>query len=157
MDTVFFYRLVEAVRQSLEAAGHPGLRFSFVDDPCGWFDLNRLFEYVEGVDHPRVPFLWEGMALPEFDSLRVTREYSDVRVYRTARNGIAVVRGDVAFAVLDAVGSDAYEKTFMIVGERRAGDLQSFMQEYDAYARRKSRNDRWITVIGGKPIPRPCG
>lgn len=157
METIFFYRLIEAVRQSLEAAGHTGFVLSLGERPYEWFDLDWLFDYAAKLDHAKPPFFWEGKPLAEFDSLRVGRTSDAVWVYRQSRNGIAVIRGELVFAVVDTIGSDAFENTFMVVGERRPGALKAFMEEYGDHARGRSRDSSWITVVGGKPIPRPEG
>lgn len=157
MDPVLYYRVVEAVERSLAAAGVAGFPLSVAQHPRSWFNTAWLFDFLQDVEHRRVPFLWEGRPLPDFASLSLSRESGSPVIQPADRNGIAVVRGEAVVAVLETVFGDATEVVALVTGVRDPGILSRLVAEYDAYARLRSRRQRTIVVVGGAWFPRPEG
>jgi hypothetical protein len=154
MDTVLHYRLIEAVRRSLEAAGRDGFALSRAEDPEDWFFMPWLCDYLEGVEHQPVPLLWHGRPLPEFVTLAADGAGYAQSVRRCDHHGLWVVRGNAVVASVSALSRYGNELTAMVVGERGPGALQALLNDYNAYARERARSDGEILVVGGQPIPR---
>lgn len=157
MDSFLVPRLIQAVEQSIAAAGFGGFRLARAGDACRWFDLGRLFDFVAGLEHQRIPLLWDGLSVRSYDTLAVNRRGAEAWVFRSEGDGIAVVRGEVCVAVIRVTDQEAFERALVIVGERREGALQEFLREYDGHVRSLSRDSAFIHVIGGDDIPRPQG
>jgi hypothetical protein len=157
MNPVFTYRVIEAVDRSLTAAGCAGFRLSAAQQSRHWFDAALLFEFLDQVGHRRIPFLWEDRALPEFATLGVSRQGGVPVIRPVGRNGIAVVRDEAVVALLELTLVDGTQDVVMVVGSRRPEALGALLEEYDAYARRRSRDQRTLVVVGGTWFPRPSG
>ena len=153
MDFAIQYRLVEAVRRSLEGAGFTGFTLSRVESYSAWFDRAWMADYLDGLAVEEVPLLWEGLRLDPFSHLVTDRDTDGGSIRRDWRATLSVVEGRVVVALL----SDPYDDPQLIVGEREEGALERFLAEYSRYAHERSRSGGLITVIGGNPIPRPTG
>lgn len=157
METFLYYRLIQAVRESILAAGHTGFHLARAESYSRWFDLDRLFTFASSMEHQVIPLFWEGRPLDHHDTLRVNRRGKRAHIYRDERDGILVIRREVCVAATHVLSLDGCEYTFLITGERRKGALQEFLEGYDDYVQRQSRDPAFITVIGGDYIRRPEG
>lgn len=155
MDTLFHHRAVAAVGESLAAAGYEGFALSPALGRNIWFNLDWLYDYLRRLDHREIPLRWEGRPLPVYDCLRVTSEGWSRPVERIDRHGLVVIRGEVAVAGFDRMSAHCGNYDYIIVGERRAGALQEFLDGYCGYARERTRENRAILVSGGDPEERP--
>lgn len=157
MDTVFLYRLIDAVRDSLDRAGRHGYALHRADRHDVWFDLDWLQDYLHESGHESVPLMWEGRALPAHETWRIVRGSREREASRLDRTGEILLRDDALIAAVTACRDDGRKETVAVVGERAPGALQRFLDGYSDYARRKSREWPWICVVGGDPLPRPRG
>ena len=157
MDTVFYYRLMDAVRDSLDRAGRTGYALYRVESHELWLDLSWLQDFLETIGHESVPLLWEGRALSVHEVVKVHPRLNDRELWRFNRTGDILLREEALFAAVTTLSDDGMNDTCVIVGERRAGALQKLVTEYADYARCRSRRSPWITVIGKDPLPRPRG
>lgn len=153
MDFAIQYRLVAAVRRSLEGAGFTGFILSRVESYSAWFERAWMADYLAGLAVEEVPLLWEGLRLEPFSHLVTDRDTDGGSIRRDWRATVSVVEGRVVLALL----SDPYDDPQLIVGEREEGALERFLAGYARYAHERSRSGGLITVIGGSPIPRPTG
>ncbi len=154
MEFAIQYRLVDAVRRSLEAAGFTGFTLSRVESCSALFDHAWIADYLDGLEVEEIPFLWKGRRLQHFSYLVAgcqTEAAGSVR--REWRATLSLVEGQVVLALL----ADPYDDPTLVLGEREKGALQRFLAGYSVYARDRSRSCGMITVIGDRPIPRPSG
>jgi hypothetical protein len=157
MDTVFFYRLIDAVRDSLDRAGRHGYTLHRAERHEVWLDLGWLQDHLEAAGHESVPLMWEGRALAAHEGLKVHARAPQRELWRTDRTGAILLSDDALIAAVTVLPDDGMKDTFVIVGERAPGALQRLIDRYGAYARERARTWPWITVIGGDPLPRPRG
>lgn len=159
MDTFLFYRLIEAVHDSLEAGGWTGFRLSRAAEPWWWTEGGRLAEYLKARGAREAPLLWNGRTLPGFDALGIRRESTRRRLILEDAYRLAVVDEDVAVAMFAIAAADSSEclESIVLVGERRAGALQAFADAFGAWSRERRRSERRIVVIGGPSAQRPTG
>src|SRR5439155_18893374 len=155
MDMVFFYRLIDAVRDSLDRAGRPGFTLHRAERHELWLDLGWLQDCLDEAGHECLPLMWEGRSLPAHDALRIHSRSGARRLWRCDRSGGILLRNDALVAAVTVLPDDGIKDTFVIVGERAPGALQRLVDEYGAYAQGRQRRRPWITVIGGDPLPRP--
>jgi hypothetical protein len=155
MDTALFYRLIDAVRDSLDRAGRHGYTLQRADRHEGWLDLRWLQDYLEESGHESIPLMWEGRALASHDSVKVACAANSRKLWRHDRTGEILLRDDALVAAVTALADDGIKDTILIVGERAPGALQRFVDAYGVFARRKSREWPWIYAVGGDPLPRP--
>ena len=64
MDTVLYYRLIDAVRDSLDRAGRHGYRLHRAERHERWLDLGWLQDHLDETGHDAVPLLWGDRPLP---------------------------------------------------------------------------------------------
>ncbi len=157
MDTVFFYRLMDAVRDSLDRAGRHGYTLYRAQSHESWLDLEWLQDFLEQRVYESVPLMWDGRALPSHDVVKVLLRSGERDVWRFNRNGAILLHEDALVAAVTILDDRAWEETFVIAGERSDGALTRLLSEYGAYARKRARSSPWITVIGKDPVPRPRG
>jgi len=157
MDTVFLYRLIEAVRDSLDRCGRPPFVLRRLLRHEAWLDLDVLQDYLEGLGHESVPLVWEGRSLPAHDSVRLNTRAGGRSLFRVDRTGAILLCGEALVAAVTVTPSDGCADTLVVVGERSPGALRELLDGYRDFARRWSRNPEWITVIGGEFLPRPRG
>ena len=155
MDTVFLYRLMDAVRDSLDRAGRQGYSLFRLDRVESWFNLAWVQDYFEQSGHDLIPLLWEGRSLPGHDTLRILDGPPEVRIRRECRTGEILLRDDALFAVVTVVLYNGVERSIAVAGECSPGAFRRFADAYAVYGRRKSREWPWIYVVGGDPLPRP--
>ena len=160
MDTVFYYRVIDAVKRSLICAGQEGYSLFRAEDHEYWFYLEWLFDYLKTLDHRTIPFQWEGQSLPAFSCAEVQRKQGRLRkVCPQDDHGVIYLCGDALVAPLYALQSAGLSRRIgheiVTVGERRVGALQELLDGYSAYARRRNRSNPVIEVIGGDPIEVP--
>jgi len=155
MDKVILYRLMDAVRDSLDRAGRHGFTLFRLDLAEAWFDLSWLQDYLEESGHDSVPLLWEGRPFPPHDTLRILDAEPDRRIQRQCRTGEILLREDVLLAAVTVVHDNGREETIVVGGEFAPGAFRRFYDAYDVYHRRRSRDWPWIYVVGGDPLPRP--
>jgi hypothetical protein len=157
MDTVFLYRLIDAVQDSLDRVGREAYVLDRLSNTRSWLDLAELGHFLEETGHETVPLLWEGRALAPHDEWEVYGRAGSRKLRCLGRTGGIVLWQDALFAALEIPSSDGLWRTVHLVGERRPGGLEKLIQAFSDYARRRSRNSPWIEVIGGDPLPRPRG
>jgi hypothetical protein len=157
MDTVFFYRLMDAVRDSLDRAGRHGYTLYRAQSHEHWLDLEWLQDFLEQRVYESVPLMWDGRALPVHDVVKVLSRAGERDVWRFDRSGAILLYEDALVAAVTILDDRAWEDTFVIVGERSGGALQKLVADYGAYAKQRARSSPWITVIGKEPVPRPRG
>lgn len=157
MDTLFPHGAVAAIRGSLDAAGFPGFTISPALGFRKWFDLDWLHDFARTLEHRELPIRWQDRELPPYDCLEVTRKGWVRPIGRIDRHGIVVVRGEVVVACFHLMNADTYTDDLILVGERRAGALQEFMDQYCAYALDRTRKDPVVWVVGGEAEERPRG
>ena len=155
MDAMILYRLLDAVRDSLDRAGRHGYVLHLADHAEDWFDLAWLQDYLEETGHDPVPLMWEGRALPPHGVLSLLAHAPEELVWRDRRTGEILLRDDALVAPVTLVHENGRRETFAVVGERSPGALRKFIDAYGQYARRRSREWPWIFVVGGDPLPRP--
>src|SRR5579859_7898114 len=157
MDTVFLYRLFDAVQDSLDRVGREGYVLDRLSNSRSWLDLAELDRFLEETGHECVPLVWEGRAFYAHEDFEVRGPAGGRRLHRLGRTGGIVLWQDALVVALDIPSSDGLCRTFLLVGERRPGGLESLIGAFSDYARRRSRASPWIEVIGGDPLPRPRG
>jgi hypothetical protein len=155
MDSVFLYRLVDAVRDSLDRAGRHGYTLHRADRADAWLDPAWLQDYLEESEHEAVPLMWEGRAFTPHDTLKVLAWTDDRQLRRMDRTGEILLRQDALILNVTVIRPDGRKELLTVLGERTPGALQRFVDEYSAFARRRSREWPWIHVVGGDPLPRP--
>jgi hypothetical protein len=157
MDTIFYYRLMDAVRDSLDRAGRHGYTLYRAENHEAWLDLIWLQEYLDERGHEAVPLHWEGRALCVHDVVKVPSRASERELHRFNRTGAILLRDDALVAAVTILSDDAVQETFVVVGECSQGALQRLATHYGEYSRSRARASPWITVIGKDPVPRPRG
>lgn len=159
MDTVFYYRVIDAVKRSLVVAGEEGFDLFRAEDHDHWFNLEWLFDYLRTVEHQTIPFLWEGQSLPLFSCAEIQWNGHRRRVIPQDDHGVIYLCRDALIAPMYAMQSAGLSRRIgqdiVTVGERRPGALQDLLDAYSAYARHRNRTDPVIEVIGGDPIDIP--
>ncbi len=155
MDTLFLYRLVEAVQDSLDRAGREGFSAWRAEGPDSWFDFDDLSVFLNLNGAESVPILWEGRALPELRTLRVLADGYHRKACHVHLSGRIRLLKDALVAPLVMMIRDGLPATCLVVGERRAGALQELLDAYGAFARANARESSWIRVVGGNDLPRP--
>lgn len=155
MDTLFLYRLVEAVKDSLDRAGREGYALSRAEDLEDWFDLDDLSAFLGSRGAEAVPLLWDGRPLPGLETLRVSVDGYRREVWPPQVTGRIHLLDDALVAAVVAVRDNGISMTCGVVGERRSGALQELLDGYAPFARARARESRWITVVGGDELPRP--
>jgi len=155
MDTVLSYRLIDAVRDSLDRAGRHGFTLFRAERSSVWLNLDWLQDYLDEGGHEAIPLMWGDRALAAHDSVRVTTWTTRRELFRADRTGEILLRDDALLAAV-TVERDM-PQTLVILGERSPGALQRFIEGYSAFARRMSREWPWIYQVGGEPLPRPHG
>ncbi len=154
MDTLFLYRLVEAVRDSLDRSGREGYSVSRAEGAGDWFDLEDLSAFLDARNADPVPLLWEGRPLPALESLSVSVDGYRREARPASLTGRIWLADDVLVAPVVAFYRDGLPTTCLVVGERRAGALQALLNAYGRFARNRARESPWITVVGGDDLPR---
>ncbi len=158
MDTLFHYRLIEAVRSTLRRVGEEPFVLFRAQNPEDWFDLGWLPDFLRLGEHREVPLAWEGVPMPgPMDSLQVAAELPDEETYLVHRTGSVILRREALVSCVAALQDDGRTRVFVVLGEREPGALQRLRAEYDVYARRRSRSWPHLYVVGGDPLPRPQG
>src|SRR5436190_5179685 len=157
MDTIFFYRLMDAVRDSLDRSGRHGYTLYRVQSHELWLDLEWLQDFLEQRVYESVPLMWDGRALPVHDVVKVLPRSGERDLWRFNRSGAILLYEDALVAAVTILDDRAYDDTVVIVGERSGGALKRLVAEYGSYARQRARSSPWITVIGKDPVPRPRG
>jgi len=155
MDTVFFYRLIDAVRDSLDRAGREPYALQRIVRHDEWVDFALLQDYLDAVGCDEVPLYWEGRSFPVHDSIKLLKRSDDLR--RIERTGGIFLREEALLAPVVALSSHGVEDTVLIAGERVPGALKRLIDDYRKFARAHSRTKPWITVIGDDNLPRPRG
>lgn len=157
MDTLFPYRLIEAIRRTLDRAGEEPFLLFRAEDPGDWFHLGWLQDFLDHEEHREIPLLWEdGRTLPPTDSLEVASELPGRGSYRLHRTGSVLIRREALIAAVLCMNDLSTVKTFAVLGEREPGALRRLRDEYDRYAHRRSRDWPCIYVVGGRPLSRPA-
>jgi hypothetical protein len=157
MDTVFLYRLMDAVRDSLDRADRQGYTLFRAERHEVWIDLPCLQEFLDQVGFESVPLMWEGRALSAHDTIAVHARAKDRELRRGDRTGDILLCEDALVVAVAVIADDGCQDTQVIVGERSPEALQRLLHRYGAYAHDRARNADWITVVGGDPLPRPRG
>jgi hypothetical protein len=157
MDWLLFYRLIDAVRDSLDRAGRHGYTLSRADRHDVWLDLSWLQDFLDDAGYESIPLMWEGRSLPAHDTITVHSRASERELWRSDRTGDILLCEDALLAAVTVVGGDGIPETHLVVGERSPDALQRLLRKYGAYAHDRARDAAWITVIGGDPLPRPHG
>ena len=157
MDTLLFYRLIDAVRDSLDRAGRQGYTLFRADRHEVWLDFSCLQDFLEEVGYDSVPMMWDGRPLPAHDTVTVHSRASERELWRADRTGDILLCEDALLAAVTVVAGDGMTDTHLVVGERSPDALQKFLRKYGAFAHERARDAEWITVIGGDPLPRPRG
>ena len=139
MDKVILYRLMDAVRDSLDRAGRHGYSLHRLDRSPAWFNPAWLQDYLEQGGYDPVPLMWEGRALPSHDELRLLEASPQDQIWRETRTGEIGLRDDVLVAAVTIIHDNGRPETVVVAGERVPGALQRFMDAYSVYARRRSR------------------
>jgi hypothetical protein len=155
MDTVFLYRLIDAVRDSLDRCGREPYVLQRIVRHDQWLDFALLQDYLDQVGCDELPLHWEGRPLPAHDSIKLIKRTDALR--RIERTGAIFLREDALLAPVIALTSHGVEDNVLIAGERRPGALKRLLDDYQAFARAHSRTNPWITVIGDDNLPRPRG
>jgi len=156
MDTLFLYRLVEAVKDSLDRAGRDGFSAWRAASPDSWFDLDDLSVFFKLNGAEEVPLLWGGRPLPQLRTLRVSVDGYRRKSWHCHLTGQICLLNDALVAPVITLFRDGLPSTSLVVGERRAGALQELLESYGGFARSRARESPWITVVGGDDLPRPA-
>jgi len=155
MDALFLYRLIDAVRESLNRAGREPYGLQRIVRHDEWLDLPLLQDYLDQIGCDELPLYWEGRPLPAHDSVKLRRRSDGLR--RVERTGGIFLHDDALLAPIIALTSHGVEDPLLVGGERSPGALKRFIDAYRAFARARSRATPWITVIGDEALPRPRG
>lgn len=154
MDTVLYYRLIDAVRDSLDRAGRHGYRLHRAERHERWLDLGWLQDHLDEAGHDAVPLLWGERPLSAHDTLKATPGDRTRELWRSGRSGEILLRDDALVAAVTFMPDDGIPETLVVLGERAEGALQRMVDGYTAYADRCARGSDWIRVIGGEHLPR---
>src|SRR5207237_9033184 len=100
MDSVLFYRLIDAVRDSLDRAGRSGYSLQRAEHHDLWLDLGWLQDHLDESGHESVPLMWEGRALPAHDVMKVLARSGDRSLWRQQRSGAILLREDALLAAV---------------------------------------------------------
>jgi hypothetical protein len=157
MDTVLFYRLLDAIRDSLDRVGREPYTLDHLVSWSSWLDLWEFQDFLRETGHESVPLSWEGRDLTPFRDLKVNARTGDRELRTLCRTGEILLCRDALLASVSLMSSELCISDFIVVGERRPGALQELLDEYAAYSRRRSRAEPVITVIGEDRMPRPQG
>src|SRR6185295_17220656 len=157
MDTVFFYRLMDAVRDSLHRAGRESYTLDRLLGYETWLDLGEFQAFLQETGHEAVPLSWEGRDLSPFRDLRINVRIGDRRLRSLGSSGRIHLCKDALVAPVSLFAGDGMMVDYIVVGERRQGALQELLDAYAAYSRHRSRCEPRITVINQDPLPRPQG
>lgn len=157
MDTFFFYRLMDAVRDSLHRAGRESYSLDRLLNYEAWLDLGEFQVFLQETGHDSVPISWEGRDLSPFRDLRINVRTGDRRLRSLGSSGQIHLCNDALLAPVSLFTSDGCMSDYILVGERRPGALQALLDGYADFARRRSRSEPRITVINQDPLPRPQG
>jgi hypothetical protein len=157
MDTVFLYRLIDAVRDSLDRAGREGYTLDRLVQHESWLDLEEFTRFLRETGFQSVPLMWEGRPLPEHEELQVSTRSGSRSLRRRGRTGSILLWRDALILPLTIMPDDALADTLVVAGERRPGGLQELIAAYGDYSSGRSSHSRWINVVSGDPMPRPQG
>lgn len=155
MDTVILYRLMDAVRDSLDRAGRHGYALFRVDRAENWLHPAWVQDYFQEAPHDALPLLWEGRPFLPHDTLKLCEGPPEHRIWREYRTGEILLRDDALYAAVRVFYDNGVEETIVIAGECAPGAFRRFLDAYALYGRRRSREWPWIYVVGGDPLPRP--
>src|SRR5262245_48213519 len=135
MDAIFYYRLMDAVRDSLDRAGRQGYTLYRAEGHEVWLDLVWLQEYLDATGHESVPLMWDGRALSVHDVVKVHSRSSDRELWRFNRTGEILLRDDALIAAVTFLADDGMSDTVVVVGERSGGALQRLVDDFGRYSR----------------------
>jgi SpoVK/Ycf46/Vps4 family AAA+-type ATPase len=157
MDTLLHYRLIDAVRDSLDRAGREPYALGRLIQFDSWLDLEELDDFLDETGFQSVPLMWEGRALPGHNELKLCDRATSRALLSRGSTGRILLWGDALMAPLSIVPDDGIADKLLVVGEARPGALQEFVDAYREYSRRRARSSAWITVIHNEYMPRPEG
>lgn len=157
MDSVILYRVIDAVRDSLDRAGREPYRLDRLIRSETWLDLAEFQDFLEETGHQTVPLWWDGRPLSAHRELKVHARTGDRTLRPHGCSGEILLCGDAVVVPLQLTPDDFLSEIILVIGERREGALQRLFAAYQSYSRRRARSEPWITVIGKDPLPRPAG
>ncbi|HZE99563.1 MAG TPA: ATP-binding protein [Planctomycetota bacterium] len=151
---MLFYRLIDAVHDSLDRAGREGYTLDRLNRTEAWLDFGEFQDFLDEAGFESVPLVWEGRPLRAHDELRVNCRTGNHGLWRYDRTGQILLHGDALFCLVTVLPDDGVADHRLIVGERRPGALQQMIHDYADYGRRRTLTDPWITVVGRPRLPR---